>query len=76
MHILITLADYHGHIIFNAGVKPPGGVPALTCPAVTGLSRIDVDTFPSFEQVYPFLFRFFSPKWSSLAMALTRTLPL
>ncbi|KAF0151031.1 MAG: hypothetical protein FD189_2596, partial [Elusimicrobia bacterium] len=60
--ILLTLADYHGHIIFNAGVKPSGGVPAITCPAITGLSHTDVATFPSFEQVYPFLLRFFSPQ--------------
>ena len=34
--ILITLADYHGHIIFNAGVQTPGGVPPLTHPDITG----------------------------------------
>ena len=43
-------------------MKPPGGVPALTCPTITGLSRTDVATFPSFEQVYPFLLLFFSPQ--------------
>ena len=58
--ILITMADFHGHIILNAGVKPAGGVRSLTCPDKTSLSPTDVATFPSFEQVYPFVLCFLS----------------
>ena len=69
--VLTTLADYHGHIIFNAGVKPPGVVPALTFPNITGLFRPDIVTsrcIPSCSASSP-------PKWSSSTTALTRTSP-
>ena len=59
-HILLTLTDYHCHVIFNVGVQPPGGVQSLNQPNITGLALEDVATFPSFETVYPFL-RFLSP---------------
>ena len=70
--ILITLTDYHGHVIFNAGVQPPGGLPCFTEPHITGLAREDVATFPSFETVYPYL-RFLSTQVVILGDGLTRT---
>ena len=59
--IIITLMDRHGHVLFHAGVKPPGGVPYMTKPKITGVTKKDVESFPSFEEVYPFLYRFLSP---------------
>ena len=71
--ILITLPDYHGHIIFNAGVKPPAesppspARPSLACPAMMSpLSQAWSRCIPSCSASD-------HPKWSFLAMALTRT---
>ena len=59
--IIITLMDRHGHVLFHAGVKPPGGIPYMTKPKITGVTKSEVGFFPSFETVYPFLYRFLAP---------------
>ena len=57
--IHLALVTLEGQLVFSTGVQPPGSV-TDTCQSITGISMAEYSTFPTYDHVYPFLYRFFS----------------